>query len=156
MSETLGSLCDKLTVVKLKQYHSEDKDRQKSLKLQEMQLEEEINKFINDACSGLIPVERLVFSSNKVYKAEGNVVTDVEGTIGGIFSKLGEVNCLLWHEQEKVYDFESVPANKKDFVVKRLALLNLERNKCIDSIDRQFCDLIKNIKQDKWRVIECI
>jgi hypothetical protein len=144
MAETLGSLCDKLTIVKLKQYHSEDKERLKSLELQERQLKTEIDEFVSDAVKGVIPAERLVFSSNKVYKEEGNAVADVSGSIGEVFSKLAEVNCLLWHEQEKVYDFESVPADQKNAVVKQLALLNLKRNKCIDSIDRQFCDLVNN------------
>ena len=54
------------------------------------------------------------------------------------------VNCKLWHEQEKVYDFEKVPSAEKDTVVKQLALLNLERNKCIDQIDRQFHHLVYN------------
>ena len=39
MAETLGSLCDKLTIVKLKQYHSEDAARLQSLKQQEQQLQ---------------------------------------------------------------------------------------------------------------------
>jgi hypothetical protein len=38
MAETLGSLCDKLTIVKLKQWHSEDAARLQSLGLQEQQL----------------------------------------------------------------------------------------------------------------------
>jgi hypothetical protein len=35
MAETLGSLCDKLTIVKLKQYHTEDSKRLESLGQQE-------------------------------------------------------------------------------------------------------------------------
>jgi hypothetical protein len=54
------------------------------------------------------------------------------------------VNCQLWHEQEKVYEFEKVPAEQKDVVVKGLAILNLKRNKCIDLIDRQFAGLVGN------------
>ena len=60
-----------------------------------------------------------------------------------MFAKLAWVNCELWHEQEKVYDFTSVPADQKDAVVKQLALLNLQRNECIDRIDRAFRDEIK-------------
>ncbi len=60
----------------------------------------------------------------------------MQGSIGDIFSRLAEVNCELWHEQEKVYEFNKVPAEQKDEVVKRLALLNLERNQCIDQIDK--------------------
>ena len=48
------------------------------------------------------------------------------------------MNCELWHEQEKVYDFAAVPGDQKDAVVKQLAILNLQRNECIDRIDRAF------------------
>lgn len=143
MSETLGSLCDKLTIVKLKQFHSVNSERLGSLAKQEQQLQSEIDEFISAAVSGLIPVERLTFATNKVYKQEGNVVAEVMGNVGEVFSRLAEVNCRLWHEQELVYEFEKVPAADKDKVVKQLALLNLERNRCIDCIDKHFCGIIK-------------
>ncbi|WP_013325266.1 hypothetical protein [Gloeothece verrucosa] len=144
MAETLGSLCDKLTIVKLKQWHSEDVERLNSLATQEKQLQDEINEFIAAAITGLIPSERLTFASNKVFKKEGNIVAEVDGSIGEVFSQLAAVNCKLWHEQEKVYEFEKVLPSEKDAVVKQLALLNLERNKCIDRIDQQFRDVICN------------
>ena len=146
MSETLGMLCDKLTIVKLKQYHSEDPAKLKSLSSQEKMLQQEIDEFVAHAVAGDIPLEKLSFASNKVFKKEGNVIRDITGTIGKIFGELADVNCKLWHEQEKVYEFEKVPAEGKDVVVKQLAHLNLERNKCIDEIDRRFADLIKTKK----------
>ncbi len=145
MAETLGFLCDKLAVVKLKQWHTEKQDKLKSLRVQEKQLEQEINEFIVAAVTGKIPVDRMTFASNKVYKIKGNVFAEVTGTMGGLFSKLVEANCKLWHEQEKAYDFESIPAEEKDGVVKRLAILNLERNQCIDKIDEQFRNLVKGV-----------
>ena len=84
-----------------------------------------------------------MFASNKIYQKEGNVVAEILGSIGEVFSKLADINCDLWHEQEKVYEFEKVPSEEKNKVVKRLALLNLGRNKCIDQIDKQFSDIIK-------------
>jgi hypothetical protein len=136
MAETLGSLCDKLTIVKLKQYHSDDAERLASLGAQEGQLRDEIDQFIADAISGVIPPERLTFRANKVFKREGNTVAAVSGATGVVFAQLADVNCRLWHEQEKVYDFAKVPPEEKDAVVKQLALLNLERNQCIDAIDQ--------------------
>ena len=143
MSETLGMLCDKLTIVKLKQYHSEDPERLKSLARQEQMLQQEIDEFVSLAIEGDIPPEKLSFASNKVFKKEGNSIKNITGTVGSVFSQLADVNCKLWHEQEKVYEFEKVPVAEKDIVVKQLAHLNLERNKCIDEIDRQFADIIK-------------
>ncbi|MEO7264349.1 MAG: hypothetical protein ABIW38_05520 [Ferruginibacter sp.] len=138
MAETLGMLCDKLTIVKLKQYHSEDVARLESLSTQAIQLQEEINEYVADAVTGKIPQERMAFAANKVYKQAGNEVDAVQGNFGEIFYQLADVNCRLWHEQEKVYDFEVVADEEKNTVVKNLALLNLERNKCIDAINELF------------------
>ena len=142
MAETLGMLCDKLTIVKLKQYHTEDKERLASLEKQSFQLQEEINEYIKEAIQGNIPAERMNFDANKVFKKEGNVVEEVKGNFGEVMYQLADVNCQLWHEQEKVYEFETVPADEKDKVVKKLALLNLERNKCIDRINNLFAESV--------------
>ena len=144
MAETLGSLCDKLTIVKLKQYHTHDSNRIESLADQEKRLCEEIDNYIDDATQGKIPTERLVFSSNKVYKKEGNEIVQIAGSVSEIFSELAKVNCDLWHEQEKVYEFEKVHSDDKNNVVKRLALLNLQRTQCIDEIDKKFQEMVIN------------
>ena len=147
MAETLGMLCDKLTIVKLKQYHTADATRLESLDQQSKQLQAEIDEYFSDAVSGNIPVDRLTFASNKVFKQAGNEVKEVKGNIGEIFYQLADVNCRLWHEQEKVYEFETVPPEEKNQVVKQLALSNLERNKCIDAINAQFSSIVlSNIK----------
>ena len=146
MAETLGMLCDKLTIVKLKEYHTEDAVRLQSLQLQASQLQQEIDEYLQQAMAGEIPPERLTFAANKVFKKEGNEVAEVAGKIGEVFYQLADVNCRLWHEQEKVYEFEKVPAIEKDKVVKQLAVLNLERNKCIDAINQQLIDFVKSKK----------
>lgn len=147
MAETLGSLCDKLTIVKLKQWHTDDAARTASLAAQERRLSAEIDDYLARAAAGAIPAEQLSFAANKVFKQEGNSVPAVSGGIGELFARLAQVNCALWHEQEKVYDFENVPADKKDAVVKQLALLNLERNQCIDGIDRNLISLVGDARR---------
>jgi len=142
MAETLGSLVDKLSIVKLKQWHSTDSLRLTSLSEQEKGLQNEINAYVADAQSGKIPPTRLISPSNKVYKKEGNEILPIEGDIGSIFSQLAQVNCQIWHEQEKAYDFESIPVKEKDHVVRNLARYNLERNFCIDEINKQFATLV--------------
>ena len=144
MAETLGMLCDKLTIAQLKIYHTEDENRLKSLTSQIEQLQNEIDEYVSDAIAGKIPVERMTFAANKVFKKEGNAVEEVTGSFGEVFYQLANVNCKLWHEQEKVYDFEKVGIDEKDAVVKQLALLNLQRNKCIDSLNEQFVHLISS------------
>ena len=136
MAETLGSLCDKLTIIKLKQWHSTDKARLKSLAGQEVLLLEEIDEFVTGALTGLIREERLTFQSNKVFKKKGNAVAEVTGAMGAVMAQLADVNCRLWHEQEKVYDFEHVPDAEKGTLMRQLAVLNLERNRCMEAIDR--------------------
>ena len=138
MAETLGTLADKLITVKLKLWHTDDAERIASLKAQEKQLEDEINEFVGAALAGDIPAERLTFASNKVYKKEGNAIIDFSGSIGELFAQLAETNCKLWHVQEKVYDFEQVAPEQKDEVIKELAVVNLERNHCIDRLDQEF------------------
>jgi len=149
MAETLGSLCDKLTIVKLKEWHSgKQPERMRSLAMQEQQLREEIDAFIADAASGRIPVERLTFAANKVYRKEGNPVPEVAGSIGAVFSHLAEVNCRLWHEVDKGYEIEKVPPDTRDGLVKQLALLNLERSQCIDEIDRQLRAAVEQLQSE--------
>ena len=147
MAETLGSLCDKLTVVKLKQWHTRHIQRRQCLSLQESALQREINEFIVDALEGRIPKERLQFEANKVYRKKGNMVAAVQGELGEVFSRLAEVNCALWHEQEKVYAFEKVADREKCSVVKKLALLNLERNRCMEAIDKNFLRCVRRKKR---------
>jgi hypothetical protein len=146
MAETLGTLGDKLTTVKLKQWHTDDKDRLESLARQEKQLQDEIDEFIADAISGKIPLEKLTFAANKVYKKEGNETMEISGSLGEIFAMLAEVNCKLWHVQETVYDFEKIPVEEKDNVIKDLAVVNLERNNCIDELDKTFQSIIKRAR----------
>lgn len=143
MAETLGILCDKLTIVKLKQFHTEDKERIKSLEQQAKQLQEEIDEYVSNALKGNIPLERLTFASNKVFKKEANNVPEAGDTIAAAFAQLADVNCNLWHEVEKGYNLENVPAGEKDKLIKTLAVLNLERNNCIDAIDRYFKELVE-------------
>jgi hypothetical protein len=144
MAETLGMLCDKLTIVKLKQYHTDNAQLLESLDKQAVQLQEEINGYLAGALSGNIPAEHLTFAANKVYKKEGNETAEVNGTLAAIFAQLAEVNCRLWHEVEKGYDIEQVPVPEKDKLVKTLAVLNLERNRCIDAIDLKLQEMIMN------------
>jgi len=146
MAETLGSLIDKLTILELKHWHSQDEDQLANISSQISMLQKEINGYIRDAVLGLIPPEHIYLPANKVYQKKGNPVPEVHGTIGKVVSRLAMVNCKLWHHQEKVYEFEKVQPDKKDEVVKQLAILNLERNKCMDEINLQFCTMLASSK----------
>jgi hypothetical protein len=133
----------------LKQYHSTDETRINSLTIQGKDICDEINNFISGALNGNIPLEKLTFLSNKVYKREGNEIAEITGNIGEIFAELANANCVIWHEQEKLYEFEKVPSEEKNSVMKQLALMNLQRNQCIDAIDKKLQQLIANQKNEK-------
>lgn len=55
-----------------------------------------MNEFVAAAIEGRTPVDRLTFAANKVYKKEGNTISDIRGTVGEIFSMLAAVNRNLW------------------------------------------------------------
>ena len=112
--ETLGSLIDKLTIVKLKQFHTSDCIRTNILNNQREDLVIEINEFINN------PPKKLTFPANKVHPEYKFYA--YQGSMGFLIDKLAEVNCNIWHEQEKVYEFELVPFDKKDSVIDSLAI----------------------------------
>ncbi len=145
MAETLGMLCDKLTIVKLKQYHTEDIIKLESLKTQAETLTQEIDNYLTDALNGNIPSSKLTFNSNKVYKPKGNETRDFNGSMGEIFYQLADINCTLWHEVEKGYDVINIPNDEKDKLINSLAVLNLERNKCIDKIDSILMEYVKKL-----------
>lgn len=147
MAETLGTLADKLTTVQLKLWHTDDPERIRSLKVQQKQLQDEINEFVAAALAGEVPIEKLTFAANKVYKKDGNTLPEFHGTIGEMFAQLAAVNCRLWHVQETVYEFEKIPVAEKDEVIKQLAIVNLERNQCIDKLDEEFRNAIETSHQ---------
>ena len=140
--ETLGSLIDKLTIVNLKRFHNHDNWQEATLKIQNRQLKEEIDSYITSALIGTIPKEKLISPATKIYKKEGNELTEISGDVGFLTSELATINCKVWHEVEKTYDFEKIPPEEKNKVVKQLTRLNLQRSQCIDLIDLQFQKLI--------------
>lgn len=139
MSETLGSLCDKLSIVSLKIYHTEGESIE--LIRQSKALQSEIDGFLGASLRG--EVESICFPSHKVYKKQGNTIPAQSFfTIGKLCGELAMVNCKIWHVQEHVYDFERVPQEQKNGVIKQLAVLNLQRNQHIDAIDRCFKEIL--------------
>ena len=136
MAETLGTLCDKLTIVNLKKWHCDSDQKMKSLDVQTIELKKEIDLYVKDAFAGELS-SSILFKSNKVFKKEGNETREFSGSLAELFSSLLEVNLELWRTQDKVYDFKKVPVDEKDKVINKLAILNLERNNCMELIDRE-------------------
>lgn len=142
--ETLGSLCDKLCVIKLKQNHTDvrDRERQDNLAMQELNLLYEIADYFKDAVSGKIPKEKLSVKSNKIHTG-----TDMPGidfsNMGILVSMLAQINCEIWHLQEKLYNFSVIPAEEKDAVVEAITKENLKRGRCVEGIDMKLQELLK-------------
>ena len=134
--ETLGSLCDKLIVTELKMYHTVNISAT-TLMAQRERLHNEIDQFVVKATVGKILPEDLVFDSNKVYDTKISL-PQFSGSIGSLVSDLCSINCVLWHEIDKSYSTENCTREELATLVNNLAVLNLQRNKCIDAIDKQF------------------
>ena len=139
--ETLGSLIDKLTVIKLKEFHNKDWMRKKNLEVQEQELLYEITDYLHNAVTGKINWEKLTIQSNKIH--EGTAMPEIESqSIGINVSMLAKANCEIWHLQEKLYNFNMIPAEEKDAVVAAITTENLKRVRCIEGIDKLLQEMV--------------
>lgn len=137
MMETLGTLCDKLIVIELKIHHADDKSKKLNLENQRVRIMLEINSYVTKVVSGKIVPDDITFESNKVYNKK-ITFPKFTGELGELISSLAHVNCTLWHEVDKGYNTENMSGEELKHLVKQLAVLNLERNHCIDAINSQF------------------
>ena len=135
MADTLGSLCDKLIVTQLKRIHTNDLVKLASINDRISVLKEEIDEFLILVISEKLEPNRILVRTNKVYDESKFLVSAQSSTIGEAVESLLVVNLALWKEQEKVYNFEQVPADQKNIVIRNLAQLNLDRNILIEKID---------------------
>lgn len=143
--ETLGSLIDKLSVVKLKQYHTHlgDRERHDNLAMQERDLIHEISDYLRDAISGKIPNGKLSVKQNKIHI--GMADPDIYfGNIGNLMSMLAQANCEIWHCQEKLYNFKAIPPEDKDVVVEAISRENLKRTRCIEGINIKLQEMMND------------
>lgn len=134
--ETLGSLIDKLVVVELKIFHTNDL-LATNLQEQKARLCQEINTFVARATAGKILVDDLAVESNKVYDKDIKLPM-FTGEIGELVSSLCMINCDIWHKVDQSYHVEDLKHHELVELVNNLAVVNLHRNKCIEAIDRQF------------------
>ena len=56
-------------------------------------MQEEIDAYLHDAINGNIPENKLTFKANKVFKKEGNDITEITGNIAEVFYQAGR--CKL-------------------------------------------------------------
>jgi len=135
--ETFGSLCDKLIVIKLKQYHTKDAEKLASLNKQDKMMQWELNDYVIRATTGNMLVETMACPANKVYSKTVSL-PNFTGELGELISSLSYINCEIWHDVDKSYHPDVLPHKVLAELVHRLAVLNLQRNKCIEAIDLQF------------------
>ena len=159
MAETLGSLVDKLTIKTLREYHIKEMKGKKSkftkaeldekllvLKRQKKELTIEIDKFVDSAINGNLPMrdEKL-----KIYNRP-----DIIGKIGkikgisGAINKLSQKNIELWHLEDEAR-LEDVPLSYIGKIKRKIDVTNQHRNDCIDLIDELFEKSLKKIKNKK-------
>lgn len=144
--ETISCLIDKLVTVKLKLYHkTPDKiDEIAALNKQQAILLSEIDQFITAATSGQIPPDRIVAPQCKVYKQEGNEVNVQDSqSLAALINGLIEADCKMWLNQDRLYRFSDIPPEEKDQIVNKCCVLNLERNKFMDQIDKRLLEMLQ-------------
>jgi hypothetical protein len=132
--------------VKLKLYHkSADKvDEITALNKQQAILLDEIDQFIIAAVNGQIPPDRIVAPQCKVYKQEGNEINVQNSqSLAALINGLVEANYKMYVNQDKLYNFSNVPSNEKDQIVNKCCVLNLERNKFMDQIDKRLLEMLQ-------------
>ncbi len=149
MADTLGSLCDKLIITQLKRIHTNDLAKLESINDRIDVLKEEIDEFLALVISGNLKPNRILVRTNKVYDESKFSVSSQSLSIGEAVESLLVVNLALWKEQEKVYNFEQVPKDEKNLVIRNLAQLNLDRNVLIEKIDELFLDISLNKETSK-------
>jgi hypothetical protein len=149
VADTLGSLCDKLIITQLKRIHTNDLAKLESINDRIDVLKEEIDEFLALVISGNLKPNRILVRTNKVYDESKFSVSSQSLSIGEAVESLLVVNLALWKEQEKVYNFEQVPKDEKNLVIRNLAQLNLDRNVLIEKIDELFLDISLNKETSK-------
>ena len=158
MSETLGSLVDKLTIKDIREFHllemlaTKDKkfcrpeleNKLRLLRRQKQDLISEIDAFLASAVKGKI---RLRDDKLKLYNAPEDMgrifSTD---SIGKAMSALAQKNLELWHLEDE--------ARRKDVSLSyigkikgKIDLANQQRNDLIDRIDELFEKKVKEISK---------
>jgi hypothetical protein len=68
---------------------------------------------IGTTISGRIPIERMTFDSNTVFKKEGNEVGGIQRNFVNVIYYLADVNCRLWDEQEKAMNLKKCLSMKR-------------------------------------------
>lgn len=138
MAVTLGFWIDRLIITKLKNYYADNEGKKTSTEGQVKELCEEINGYIESAVTG--GVKSLTFAQNKVYKQHTTEVGDpkAEMAFGELVAGLVDANHRMWVNQELLYNFETIPEDKRVEIVNRSCTLNIERNKYMDAIDQWF------------------
>jgi transcription initiation factor TFIIIB Brf1 subunit/transcription initiation factor TFIIB len=146
LSETLGSLVDKLAIKNIRLYNLR-KERRKSKKKidivesQRNDLIDEINQFLAQALTGKV---KLRDEKVKLYR-QPKVEEKISETLGALVDRLCERNSELWHLED-----EARRSNVDDTYIGRIKrkvdVANQSRNDLIDQIDEL---LEKKIKESK-------
>ncbi len=91
MAEALRMLCKKQTIIKLKQYYTENKNQLFCFEYQSAQLQEEIDEKVNGTFNGNIPADRMTFNVNKFFKKRGSEIENFSDNFGEVRYQLAIV-----------------------------------------------------------------
>ena len=138
--ETLGSLLDKYSIIKMK-YNTKvregDEELAKEIGKQIDNLKSEIDSYLTLAIRGQVPLEEPKF---KMYKGE-DPSGEKFGSFAPVMDRLFEANWTLWQLEDKRRE-----KDRSDFEIRKIcddvAKFNRIRNDCMDEINKILSTLI--------------
>jgi hypothetical protein len=133
--ETLGSLCDKITIEIIRRQKMAEAGRSEELLVSEKvnNLKIEIDEYVYHASKGLVVLNdpKLKFYKNEIPS------NDVSHKISDSIVRLSEANYTLWNLEDKRRD-KSVPDAERLQVCDDVGKWNRIRNDAIDKINELF------------------
>lgn len=154
MSETLGSLIDKLTIKDIREFHLAQMFRDKKSKFPKADLKDKLGRLRKQKKDLLEEIDCFVsasISSGRAFRDEKLKIYNAPSDIGRIpatsslaeaISGLAQKNLELWHLEDEARRVDAGLAYVGR-IKRRIDLANQQRNDFIDRIDELFSKKIK-------------
>jgi len=139
--ETIGSLCDQLSIAVLRKMHCKDEMAIFLLKQQEDSLIQEMDHVLGNLAKGDIPIEMACKPKLKNYKHQDNTL-ELKESLGQAMSALIEANNSLWNLEDTRRD-KSKTDQERLAAADNVSIWNKKRNDMIDCIDNIVSKTIK-------------
>ncbi len=159
MAETLGSLIDKLTIKKIREYHIQEMLNQGSEKFSKEELhsrlvllgrqKDDLIGEIDDYTHRALDGNAVVLRDEKIKLYNARDVMDSIGAVDGIgaaISGLAQKNLELWHLEDEARR-RDVSLDYIGEIKRKIDPVNQQRNDFIDKIDELFAEAVRARKR---------